>query len=120
MVHNYSSYVQQLAWNVLLNTEGEVTDEILQLSMRDLITHNTALFMQQIDGLTTYQMNFLRVVARGVHKDFTSQEILENYNLGTKSNITRLINVLTNKELIERRTEGIYIADPVLEKWLLS
>ena len=120
MVHNYSSYVQQLAWNVLLNTEDEVTDEILQLSMRDLITHNTALFMQQIDGLTTYQMNFLRAVAHGVHKDFTSQEVLENYNLGTKSNITRLINVLTNKELIERRIDGIYIADPVLEKWLES
>ena len=107
-------------WNVLLNTEDEVTDEILQLSMRDLITHNTALFMQQIDGLTTYQMNFLRAVAHGVHKDFTSQEVLENYNLGTKSNITRLINVLTNKELIERRIDGIYIADPVLEKWLES
>ena len=120
MVHNYSSYVQQLAWNVLLNTEDEVTDEILQLSMRDLIAHNTALFMQQIDGLTTYQMNFLRAVAHGVHKDFTSQEVLENYNLGTKSNITRLINVLTNKELIERRIDGIYIADPVLEKWLES
>ncbi len=120
MVHNYSSYVQQLAWNVLLNTEDEVTDEILQLSMCDLITHNTALFMQQIDGLTTYQMNFLRAVARGVHKDFTSQEVLENYNLGTKSNITRLINVLTNKELIERRIDGIYIADPILEKWLES
>ncbi|MBR1808845.1 MAG: ATP-binding protein [Paludibacteraceae bacterium] len=120
MVHNYSSYVQQLAWNVLLNTEREVTDEILYMSMSDLIAHNTALFMQQIDGLTTYQMNFLRAVARGVHKDFSSQEILENYNLGTKSNITRLINVLTNKELIERRMDGIYIADPVLEKWLLS
>ena len=65
-------------------------------------------------------MNFLRAVARGVDKDFTSQEVLENYNLGTKSNITRLINVLTNKELIERRIDGIYIADPVLEKWLES
>jgi len=64
--------------------------------------------------------NFLRAVSHGVHKDFTSQEVLENYNLGTKSNITCLINVLTNKELIERRIDGIYIADPVLEKWLES
>ena len=119
MVHNYSSYVQQLAWNVMLNTDEEVTDEVLRVAMQDLIAHNTALFMQQIDGLTTYQMNFLRAVARGVHNDFTSQEILENYNLGTKSNITRLITVLTNKELIEKRIDGIYIADPVLEKWLL-
>ena len=27
--------------------------------------------------------------------------------------------LLLNKELIEKRTDGIYIADPVLEKWLL-
>ena len=53
--------------------------------------------------------NFLRAVAHGVHKDFISQEVLENYNLGTKSNITRLINVLTNKELIERHIDGIYV-----------
>ena len=120
MVHNYSSYVQQLAWNVMLNTEEELTDEILQVAMQDLTAHNTALFMQQIDGLTTYQMNFLRAVARGVHKDFTSQEILETYNLGTKSNITRLITVLTNKELVEKRIDGIYIADPIFEMWLVS
>lgn len=118
LVHNHSSYVQQLAWNVMLNTEHEVTDQTIQLAMNDLITHNTALFMQQIDGLTTYQMNFLRAVAGGVHDDFTSQAVLKTHNLGTKSNITRLISVLTNKELIERHPDGIFISDPVLEIWL--
>ena len=29
MLHNYSSYAQQLAWNVMLNTDYEVIDEIL-------------------------------------------------------------------------------------------
>lgn len=118
LVHNHSSYVQQLAWNVMLNTEKEVTDETLQTALQDLLTQNSALFMQQIDGLTTYQMNFLRAVANGVHKDFTSQEILTEYNLGTKSNITRLVSVLTDKELIEKNLDGIFIADPVLEIWL--
>lgn len=118
MVQNHSSYVQQLAWNVLLNTETQVTDEILRESMSDLINHNTALFLQQIEGLTTYQMNFLRALTKGVHKDFTSQEILDEYRLGSKSNVTRLVNVLMNKELIERRMDGIYISDPVMEIWL--
>ena len=118
IVHNHSSYVQQLAWNVMLNTDKEVTDEAIRQALNDLIAHNSALFLQQIDGLTTYQMNFLRAVVSGVHKDFTSQEILETYNLGTKSNITRLVNVLRNKELIEKRTDGIFISDPVFEIWL--
>ena len=29
-VENYSSYVQQLAWNVMLNTNHEVTEEIIE------------------------------------------------------------------------------------------
>lgn len=118
LVDNYSSYVQQLAWNVLINTDKEVTDDILQESLQDILNHNTALFMQQIEGLTTYQMNFLRAIIKGVHKDFTSQEILDEYRLGSKSNVTRLVNVLMNKELIERREDGLYLSDPVMELWL--
>ena len=118
IVHNHSSYVQQMAWNVMLNTDKQVTDDTIRMALQDLIAHNSALYMQQIDGLTTYQMNFLRAVASGVHTDFTSQEILETHNLGTKSNVTRLVDVLRNKELIEKRTDGIYIADPIFEIWL--
>ena len=116
-VNNYSSYVQQLAWNIMVNTETEVTDEIFQQAISELLAQSSPLFIQQIQGLTTYQMNFIRCLCQGVHKDFTSKEILETYQLGSKSNISRLKKTLIEKEIIEEEGDMIALADPVFELW---
>lgn len=118
IVRNHSSYVQQLSWNVMLNTDKQVTDSTIEAATDDLIRQNSELFMQQTGGLSSYQMNFLRAVTNGVHSDFTSKEVLGNHHLGSKSNVARLISMLIDKELIEMRSDGIYIADPILELWL--
>ena len=116
-VENQSSYVQQLAWNVMLNADGEVTKETLDVAIEDMLSQNSSLFLQQMEGLTAYQMNFLKAVAQGVHSDFTSQKVLSEYNLGTKSNITRIKTVLIQKELIETTEKGVVFADPVFALW---
>lgn len=38
-VKNYSSYVQQLAWNVMAETEKEVNEETLQSGISALLQH---------------------------------------------------------------------------------
>ena len=116
-VSNHSSYVQQLAWNIMVNTETEVTDEIFQQAISELLAQSSPLFIQQIQGLTTYQMNLIRCLCQGVRKDFTSKEVLETYRLGSKSNISRLKNTLIEKEIIEEEGETITLADPVFELW---
>lgn len=116
-VDNQSSYVQQLSWNVMLNTEDEVTEEIIQIAIDDMLSQNSLLFLQQIEGLTSYQINFLKALAKGVHNDFTSQNILRTYNLGAKSNIVRIKNVLIQKELIDKTMDGIYFSDPIFRMW---
>lgn len=118
-VKNYSSYVQQLAWNVMLNTETEVTEEIVSKSVTELVMQNSALFMQQTEGLSSYQMNLLRALANDVHGNFTSKDVMENYQFGTKSNIVRLKKVLLDRDLVEERETGLYISDPVFKKWFL-
>lgn len=118
IVRNQSSYVQQLAWNVMLNTDTEVTEETIQHGMSDLLNQCTPLFMEQLNSLTTYQMNFLRAINDGQHDQWTSQEVLNKYNLGTKSNISRMQALLLEKDFIERREDGLYLSDPVLQLWL--
>ena len=117
VVNNHSSYVQQLAWNVMLNTEDVVTEESFQNGLSDLLINNSPLFMQQIEGLTTYQMNFLKMLAANVNSDFMSSKILSEYQLGSKSNIPRLKRTLLEKELIEIRLDGVYFSDPVFKMW---
>lgn len=116
-VNNHSSYIQQLAWNVMVNTEQEVTDEIFQQAISELLAQSSPLFVQQIQGLTTYQMNLIRCLCQGIHKDFTSKGVLETYQLGSKSNISRLKKTLIEKEIIEEEGDIITLADPVFEIW---
>ena len=52
-----------------------------------------------------------------VFLDFTSKEVLSTYDLGSKSNISRIKTVLTQKELIEKTPNGIVFSDPVFELW---
>ena len=118
IVCNHSSYVQQLAWNVMLNAEKDVTKETLNEALNDMLNQNSAMFYQQIEGLSSYQINFIKALIDGVEKDFTSQKVLSEYNLGTKSNISRIVTVLTNKELIEKTTKDkIVFSDPLFPLW---
>jgi len=116
-VENCSSYVQQLAWNVLAETENEVTEQDFNNGVELLMTQCSGLFQEQLQGLTSYQMNFIRAICNGVHSDFGSKEVLEEYHLGSKSNISRLRESLLDKEIIETNAEGVYLEDPIFRIW---
>ena len=118
MVENHSSYVQQLAWNVLAETDHETTEQDFERGVEALLAQCSGLFEQHIQGLTSYQLNFIRAICNGVHSDFGSKAILEEYNLGTKSNIVRIKNALLDRELIEIEQNGIYLEDPVFKLWM--
>lgn len=117
-VDNHSSYVQQLAWYTLLNTQTTATEDNLSAAVEELVQQNEPLFVQQTETLTSYQLNFLRAVLRGVKSGFGATNIREEYRLGTASNIVRLKQALLEKELIEIHLNGVSIADPVLNMWL--
>ena len=116
-VECYSSYVQQLAWDVLLETTTETTDQNLEEGINTLIDQNAGLFLNQIEELTSYQMNFLRAVCSGYDTDFTSKEVSQQFDLGAKSNVQRIKNTLVSKEIIDVEKKHVYISDPVFKLW---
>ena len=117
---NYSAYVQQLAWLVFtLKEEGEtVTENDVRQAENDLLATNNILFMQMIEPLSEFQLNFLRAIASGIKKDFGLSEVREEYNLGSYSNITRLKTALLERDLIEKKETELVITDPIFAKWL--
>ena len=116
-VENLSSYVQQLAWNILAETDQETTELEFNTGVEALMTQCSGLFQEQLQGLTSYQINFIRAICNGVHSDFGSKAVLEEYNLGSKSNISRIKESLLDKELIETDADGVYLEDPVFKMW---
>ena len=117
VVKNYSSYVQQLAWNVMAETGKEVNEESFEEGLKALLEQNSSLFIQQTEGLTTYQLNFIRLLCKDIHSGFTTQTVSEIYPLGSKSNIDRIKRSLVDKEIITIEKEGIFLADSVFELW---
>lgn len=116
-VECYSTYVQELAWTIFVETEKAVTEEAFKEGMKMMLQNNAAYFQNQIASLTTYQMNLIRTICDGVTSDFGSKKIIDKYNLGTKSNITRLKTTLEDKELIETSNGITTLCDPVFRLW---
>ena len=116
-VEGNSSYVQQLAWNVLAETEQTTTEEDFCRGVDSLLAQCSALFEEQLKGLTGYQLNFIRALCDGVNSDFGSKAILETYNLGSKSNISRIKSALQDKEMIDFDKYTVYLEDPVFKIW---
>lgn len=116
-VQNQSSYVQQLAANVMLNATDTVTEQTLEAAIDDMLNQNTLLFVQQMEGLSAYQINFMKAIAHGINSNFTSKETLSQYDLGSKSNVSKIKEVLKQKELIDITPDGIVFSDPVFQLW---
>lgn len=117
-VEYQASYVQQLAYSILLLTERDATEATFNAGVDDLVSQNSGTFLEQTQSLTSYQLNFLRAVIDGISKGFGEASVREQYNLGSPSNIARLKQALIDKELIELTESGIIIGDPVLRLWL--
>lgn len=115
----YSSYVQQLAWFVWLHSGLAATAEDVEFGVDRLLDACEPLFIQQTESLSAYQMNFLHLLADGIHSGFTKTAVLRSYRLGTAANIVRLKKTLTEKDLITMSAPANYeISDPILSLWL--
>lgn len=117
-VDNHSSYVQQLAWLVWTLTGKEATRQELEAAFQDIIDQNTPLFEKQTESLTSFQMNFLRAIIDGVHSEFTTQEVMRKYQLGSSANVSIIKRALIKKELIEIDKRKAVIPDPIMKVWL--
>lgn len=116
-VDNHSSYVQQLAWLLWVQTDKTANDENFNSAFRDLLDQNSILFQRETENLSAYQMNFLKAVVQGVNSEFSTKNILTKYNLGTSSNIAIIKRALVKYELIEVENKKVTLTDPVFGLW---
>lgn len=117
-VENHSSYVQQLAWLIWVNTDKVATEKEFEEAYKDILDQNTPLFEKQTENLSAYQLRFLRAVCDGVHKEFSTQEVIQKYRLGSSANVATVKRALIKKELIETEKREVAISDPLLKVWL--
>jgi hypothetical protein len=117
VMENHPYFVQQLAQQVWLLAEKNVTEEIAETAIRQLLEQHHFLFQREVDQLTIPQINFLQALLKGVEK-FTAAENLKQYRLGTAGNIKRIREALESKEIIDSAAGKLEILDPLFRLWL--
>ena len=117
-VEGNSSYVQQLSWLVFQHTEKKVTEKNLSAALSELVDQCNDVFEAKTEGLTAYQMNYLRAISDGFHTGLSSADVIREYDLGSSSNVSIIRKSLIEKDLITVEKDGIHLADPVMVIWI--
>ena len=118
-VDNYPSYVQHLSSILLshLPEGGTVTDDMMASALSELISTNEALYMQQVEPLSAYQMNLLKAIVSDVPSGFNEKRVRSMFDLGSPSNLVRLRDALIDRDLIYSEMRQLYLTDPVFGLW---
>lgn len=115
---NHPYYTQQLSQQTWLRTTETCSEEIVSEAFNSLIGQLSLLFTNIIDSLTSRQISFLIAVADGV-TNYSSKEVLKQYQLGTSANIKNLKKATLEKDLIDILPGNVIeIQDPAFEYWI--
>ena len=118
-VDNYPSYVQHLAL-ILLNhlpQGGSVTEDMMPSAISELISTNEALYMQQVEPLSGYQMNLLKAIVSGIHSGYNEKRVRSMFDLGSPSNMVRLRDALIERDLVYSEMQQLHLTDLVFGLW---
>lgn len=116
-VNNHPFYLKLLSWHALIRTNSTCTTAIVEEALNDLIRHFDHRFYKVVENLTPKQLSFLKALVEGTQKLHSKATLME-YDLGSTSNVSRIILSLERKEIIEKVYTGIVFTDPIFEEWL--
>jgi hypothetical protein len=118
VTENLSSYVQHLSWIVWYKAQPVVTNEMVNLSIDELLEQNKVFFQREIEGLTGLQLNFLKALANGVSTGFSKKEVIRKYRLEGSANVQAIKKSLQKKDLIDVDGQMATFNDPIFKLWV--
>lgn len=115
----HSYYVQQLSHLVWQRTSEKSTEDILSAALDDLLSQNAMLYLRDTEMMSETQLYFMKALASGITRGFSSQENLLKFKLGSSANVSKIRKTLVKKELIEIHGQEIEFLDPAYELWFV-
>lgn len=115
-VQNHPYYVQQLSHQVWINTSKIVNKSIIETSIDELLLYNGIMYANEVENLSSLQINYLRAVIDKEEK-ISSKQSIRKYNLGTPGNIPRIKKAIEKKEIIDFFEKEPNFIDPLFQYW---
>ncbi|OFX57391.1 MAG: hypothetical protein A2046_06350 [Bacteroidetes bacterium GWA2_30_7] len=119
--HTY--YTQRLCHEIFARGVKKITTSIVFQTINTIISDNEAIYFQYRNLITPSQWNLLKVIAieKKLEQPY-AQKFIFKYNLGNSANVKRVIEALSEKELIYYNStiEKPYyeVSDKFLMFWL--
>ena len=92
-------------------------EEIIEASVDEMLSFQSGNFQQELETMTANQLNFLRALLNG-ETNFTSQFVVNKFDLGSPSSVTTVRKSLESSEIIDVMNGVITVQDPLFEIWL--
>ena len=114
---HHPMYIQQFLYH--LWDEPQLDGSVVEGIEQRVIRRRRLEFINLWEALTQNQKKTLRLVALKNGRDLFSAASLQMVGLSRASQVTRAIEALLTREVIEKN-KGYYLQDILLKKWILS
>ena len=114
---NHSYYHQQIAQLTWLRTDQKATLATVNQAHDGLVRQLSLVFQNQIDEMTSSQVNYLKAILNGEEK-ISSKAIIAKYRLGSSSNVNKLKKSMADREILDYLNNSIDFVDPAFKYWL--
>lgn len=112
----HSWYLQQLCYFIWSYAATEVTEEVFELGLKQVMNINTPMFQNDTESLSSTQIEMLKAIANG-EQHFSSQAVKQIYSLGNPNTIVKNKRVLQNKDIVEMQKNEFVFVDPIYQLW---
>lgn len=112
----HSWYLQQLCYFIWSYTATEVTEEVFELGLKQVMNINTPMFQNDTENLSSTQIEMLKAIANG-EQHFSSQAVKQIYSLGNPNTIVKNKRTLQNKDIVEMQKNEFVFVDPIYQLW---
>lgn len=111
------SYYTQNAFQILwyISSRKIINSDIDAMLIR-LAEQNELQFQKIVEGLTTYQLNFLKAICNEI-RSLHSKETIKRFSLGGTATIQRSMQALLQKDVIDIMGKEITVVDPAFKWW---
>lgn len=123
LTDSHTYYTQKLCHEIFERGIKKINHSIIMQTLNNIVTDNEAIYFQYRSLITKSQWNLLKAIAteQKLEQPYSSK-FISAYNLGNSSNVKRVIESLSDKELIyyNLNTDTPYyeVSDKFLMYWL--
>jgi AAA+ ATPase superfamily predicted ATPase len=110
-------YTQQFAYELWENTEKKVSEDVFEKTLKIILERESDFFALEWDNLTLNQRKVLKLIIEKEGKNLYDEDYLSKYGIKVGS-LKKILEILVNKDVIDKTEEKYYILDPLFEFWL--